>query len=971
MTSTQSLALFCGALILFMLLVAVLGNRNVRLQQLAQTRPIIILSLCICTSGVAMYSAFLYAATITNGLFSIFFGVGLVFLTSRTLLLPTFRLVRKYQFQNLIDILAFRFKHSSVGPVASLLVTLTMIPLLAAQLSSLTLIFVEAANINADNAAKLSNHQVSAAIVLPVLLSIYILQNHRIERRERNHSLVLIAAIDSLLRFAAIYILGFAALRVFGDLGAFQDWMATNAHHYKVSTEISTNSRSLLIAAFITTFCLPHVFHIAMVEKPNKSSGDTATWAVPLLLIVFCLPFTVIIAVMSIIDDNPQSHDYLIKLATITKDSTLSVWILLAVLSGFFTSALIIIGSCANHLVNYLALPLNKQSYNNPQLHKWLRRSRRRYSLIIVLLIWLIANQLSGDNALFKVTDLSLLLLMQLFPGLVCSLYYPKVSSEGFIAGLVAGGLAVISFIVFGEYLCSDCQTIFSGMQNDVVPISLGINTATLFLVSYLHPISEREFTNAKAMINISQFKASRKTKTYAVRDFITALVPIVGHQEAEKQVAMAMEELNIDAKESRPYVLIQLHDVVEKNLGKSLGSAVAQKAIVQLMPYSLSRMQNIDISNPQAMDDNTGVTGIASELDRMRRFHRNTLARLPVGVCYINAKQEILLWNESLSVISQLAPQQAEGKYLTQLPKQWSTCLIDFIKSKDITRRLSIEVTEQQRWIRLYKEESKTQSQLESQGDNVLVIEDITDIKTLEDELMHSERLASIGRLAAGVAHEIGNPVTGIACLAQNLKLDSEEPEVLGTAQEIITQTHRISSIMQSLVSFSHAGGAEIEHHRTECNISDCIKDAMSLLKLDRMATPVDYEFGGEAEALVYGDPQRLQQVFVNLLSNARDASEAGDCIHCYVLQRNGITRVSVTDQGSGIAAANIEKIFEPFFTTKSVGKGTGLGLALVFGIIEEHEGSIKVISPVAEGRGTRFIIELPMLNASQRYLT
>jgi signal transduction histidine kinase len=212
-------------------------------------------------------------------------------------------------------------------------------------------------------------------------------------------------------------------------------------------------------------------------------------------------------------------------------------------------------------------------------------------------------------------------------------------------------------------------------------------------------------------------------------------------------------------------------------------------------------------------------------------------------------------------------------------------------------------------------------------------------------------------------VAHEIGNPVTGIACLAQNLKYDTDSSESLQTAEEILTQTQRISRIVQSLVNFAH-GGVDAARRGTEpVRVARCVDEAVQLLELNKEARPVRFDNRCPADVTVTADSQRLLQVFVNLLSNARDASEPDAPIVVdaeAVAQRGHIT---VTDRGSGIDQTHMEKIFEPFFTTKDPGRGTGLGLALVYGIIEELGGDIDIESPVPEqGCGTRIHLWLPI---------
>jgi signal transduction histidine kinase len=248
--------------------------------------------------------------------------------------------------------------------------------------------------------------------------------------------------------------------------------------------------------------------------------------------------------------------------------------------------------------------------------------------------------------------------------------------------------------------------------------------------------------------------------------------------------------------------------------------------------------------------------------------------------------------------------------------------------------------------------------------GDRLILVEDITDLERLQDELLHSERLASIGRLAAGVAHEIGNPITGIACLAQNLDYETDVDEIRATSRDILKQTERVSRIVESLVNFSHVGSDSGNLDIGPCNLADCIDEATHLLDLDPQAGPVQFLNGVDRELVVEADSQRLLQVFINLLSNARDASPANGKITVSARVEGARVGIHVDDQGTGIPAELLDKVFEPFFTTKDPGQGTGLGLSLVYSIMEDMQGSIQVTSPLDEvsASGTRIALSLPL---------
>ena len=330
----------------------------------------------------------------------------------------------------------------------------------------------------------------------------------------------------------------------------------------------------------------------------------------------------------------------------------------------------------------------------------------------------------------------------------------------------------------------------------------------------------------------------------------------------------------------------------------------------------------------------------------------------------------EVLTWNRAMEETTGVAAEEVVGSYLSSLPPAWSTTLDAFVNSnREAEPRLNLtEPPAPERWISLHKAAVESSSQVSE--DQVIVVEDLTDYQMLEQELMHSERLASIGRLAAGMAHEIGNPVTGIACLAQNLEYEADIDAVHETALDILKQTKRVTRIVESLVHFSHVGKNVADTHELQAvNLADCVDEAIHLLQLDHSAKQVRFANYCDREHLVRADGQSLLQVFINLLSNARDASSVQGLIEIdsESLDEQVVSRV--TDYGEGIAEHIQGQVFEPFFTTKEPGQGTGLGLSLVYNILEKQGGRISLQSPLEKSTGTRFSVTMTAASYSEEY--
>jgi two-component system, NtrC family, sensor kinase len=239
-----------------------------------------------------------------------------------------------------------------------------------------------------------------------------------------------------------------------------------------------------------------------------------------------------------------------------------------------------------------------------------------------------------------------------------------------------------------------------------------------------------------------------------------------------------------------------------------------------------------------------------------------------------------------------------------------------------------------------------------------LIIFDDITDRDELERRLVQADKLSSIGLLAAGVAHEVNTPLAVISTYAQMLaKQISEDEQKSKLLDKIAKQTFRASEIVNSLLSFSRTSPTEF----VEVDVGKVIQETLNLVEhqLKKSAIDVKLETPSALPA-VKGNAGKLQQVFLNLFLNARDAMDAGGTLAIHLWSEDGFARIDVADNGQGIAPEHLERIYDPFFTTKAARKGTGLGLSVTYGIVREHGGSIEVESH--PGAGSRFRVELPL---------
>jgi len=240
------------------------------------------------------------------------------------------------------------------------------------------------------------------------------------------------------------------------------------------------------------------------------------------------------------------------------------------------------------------------------------------------------------------------------------------------------------------------------------------------------------------------------------------------------------------------------------------------------------------------------------------------------------------------------------------------------------------------------------------------LNIFDIETRKKIEEQtrlLAQSEKLSSLGQLAAGIAHEINTPLTNASLGIQTLKVrlgrEGSGGDLVEKLSAVERNIDRASVIAQELLQFSRPRSTDL----IPVNINTIIRGSLTLLQYRLKGIVIELDLGDPAE--VMGDPGKLEQVFINILSNSAEAMPSGGKIAIATLQHDASVIIRITDTGVGITGEHLSKVFDPFFSTKEIGMGTGLGLSISYGIIRQHHGSIMVASNV--GSGTTITIEIP----------
>lgn len=888
-------------------------------------------------------------------------GFSLVFVLSPLILAPIRRLNEIIRFATPVDFLTFRFRNKSVAMITCVSLIVATLPLILAQITAIQAV-----------ASYLLNDDYQLLVLLLISAALVAINLRSIQVGASNHLGWIMTAAGLLLLPA----LGFSAWTsietIFGSLGEMNNWVADSGQ-LKIVKRMDL-SYSIFTIFLITSFASPINFSLLVSDNISERQTGMTSWAYPLLVLLACIPvFPLLWAGISVQSFSPL-QEYLYNLPALTSHPSVAglgtASIMLLGLS--FSCSLILIWS--KILMNSFLLP-SKKLYLQPRLSAWLKQ--RQGLIAVCLIVFCAALSLLVKSR--SITDYYLAGfsgLAQLTPGMLAAIYLPNVNRRGFIGGLVAGiSLWLITIalpLLFGDWswqLPISDTTIQFGMQNwNIWAIeALLVNITVCIIFSVFGPMdAEQKSFAAVCMIDNVYIPARVEITQKSVAEITSSLRLSLG-EAADSEVAKALDNLGFDQAEVRPSALRQLRDNINASLNMRFGVLTANRIMEKSLPVTIPAANEPDdiylIESALAIHGDR-LTGIASELNKLRMHHREIIDNLPIGVISVDQSGEIIKWNTTLADYTGWDSKTVTGSSINDLPEPWGSAISSFIASDStVLDELRLEFGDQVRWFGLQK--SAQHINPDPDTDIVVLIEDNTKAINLIQKAIDNERLASVGRLAAGVAHEIGNPVTGIACLAQNLQHETETGQIAESAEQILSQTQRINRIVQSLISFSK-GGSALSKSRQKIELQRAAEEAIRLLTMSPSPIAVNFRSIIDPELTIDGDYNQLLQIFLNLLSNARDASPQGGVISITADSTDKHVHLKVSDQGTGIEDSLQSHLFEPFVTSKDPGSGTGLGLWVVFNLVKSLGAEISISSPAENSQcGTTATISFPLSSA------
>ncbi|MCC6590261.1 MAG: PAS domain S-box protein [Bryobacterales bacterium] len=453
--------------------------------------------------------------------------------------------------------------------------------------------------------------------------------------------------------------------------------------------------------------------------------------------------------------------------------------------------------------------------------------------------------------------------------------------------------------------------------------------------------------------------------------------------------------------------------DVVTRHLPQTVRSTVAKldltyyipcqvrgKTIAYLGASRTTQGEFLASQDLELLETLSGYVGIAIEnarlyrslqlkvvqYERLKEFSENIVESLNVGIVAADLDDRVESWNSQMEALTGITRERATRCELRTLFPHDLIAELDAVRSEAGVHQLYKVPLRARAWSASLNGNNGSNGHngngatavmvqpserllnvaiaplVTKDGDQIgrlIIFDDVTERAELEQRLVQTDKLSSIGLLAAGVAHEVNTPLAVISTYAQMLtkQISGDDPKSK-LLEKIAKQTFRASEIVNSLLNFSRTSKTEFE----EVDLNRVVRETLSLIEhqLEKSGVRVEFE-GADALGCVRGNFGKLQQVFLNLFLNARDAMDVGGALRVCTKELDSLARVEVTDSGRGINPEDLTRIYDPFFTTKGAKKGTGLGLAVTYGIVREHGGTIDVKSTV--GEGTTFTVELPLV--------
>ncbi len=983
------LAIVLGYL-LFLFLVASVGEAFAARLSRGRIRTVTyVLAASVYCTAWTFYGSVGLAANRGLEFLTIYLGPALVALLWPVVLRKLVRVSKEQRITSISDFISSRYgKSAHLGTLVALLVVAGMIPYIALQLRAVSASFRMI--VHEDSVLNVLDPTLLVAVTLAFFGILFGARN--LDFTKQQTGLMTAVAAESVVKLVAFLAVGvYVTWGLFGGLGEIFGSIASDPVWSRLLTLDQPQTASyarwaaMLVISMMAVMFLPRQFHVLVVQNPRERDVNAVAWSFPLYLLLINL-FVLPIAFAGLIvfpESGGQADSFILQLPLHFQSRLISVGVFLGGFSA--ATAMIVVDSLAlsKMITNDVILPMLLRRRPLEDIY-WITLFYTRVAMLAVVglgFAW--ARMERGQLLLVEMGLLSFIAVTQCAPAILLGLYWRRGNRKGAAAGISAGfalwfytlilpalvkeGLVPGSVLEVGpfglDWLNPTALLGLSGLDVTTHGVfwSLFVNVGSFVLVSLLTEQDADDRSQAAAFVG-----APGEDKHLGAAPAIlsaTEIERLVHNYAGDEEADGIVRELfrgKAPAELSVPE-LLELRIRFERLLAASLGAAAARMIVEDHFTISKGEAQEL-VTSFRQMQQSLRLT--EEEVRRGERLLASVVQS--VDDCIVTAGVDGRL------VTMNRAGHRLLGYTEPQVGRLGLSDLLGAEERGRATKAIARAVEAGQGWSGQVTARTahgdgfpayvSVRAIVDADGQiigAVGVLRDLTEQVETQRRRIQREKLASLGEMAAGVAHEIRNPLGGIKMATNLLSSGNLGGGALSQemARSILSGIVEIERIINSLLDFTR----DTKLERGEYEVARILDPVVETVAAEGRARGVELGYGRvDREVTVSADGQRLRQVFANVMKNALEAidlrvADGRVTVHLFAEEDRAV--VEVIDNGSGIAPENREKIFLPFFTTKP--SGTGLGMAIVKKIVDLHGGDVGVES--APGRGTRVRISLP----------
>ena len=966
------------AYLCFLFIVAAVAERFGRRRLVARLRTLTyVMAVSVYCTAWTFYGSVGLAANRGLEFLTIYLGPALIALTWPTMLRKLVRVAKEQRITTISDFIGSRYgKSAALGTLVAVLVVVGMIPYIALQLKAVSVSF----RMMIPGDSLLSGFDPTLLVAGTLALFGILFGARNLDFTRQQTGLMTAVAVESIVKLVAFLLVGgWVTWGLFGGFGDIFTAIAASPWSRLLTLDTPPAASyarwaAMLLISMMAVILLPRQFHVLVVQNPRERDVHTAAWAFPLYLLainVFVLPIA--FGGLLTFGDVAAADSFILALPLRADAGLVAVTVFLGGFSA--ATAMIVVDSLAlsKMISNDIVLPFLLRRRRLEEVYSASLASTRLGILVVVTLGFLWARIEAGPFLLVEMGLLSFIAVTQCAPAVLFGLYWRRGNRKGALAGISAG-FALWFYTLIVPAVVKDGAVPISLLEAG--PLGIGwLRPTALFSLEGLDSISHGVFwslfVNVAAYLLVSIFTAQdadERSQAAAFVGLVEKAEPsptpaILSVPEIERLLHLYVPAEDADAilgellggKTPRELSLPDLLDLrirLERMLAASLGAAAARYIIedrftiskgeaqelvesFQTMQRSLGKSERLLASVVESVEDCIFTTDVEGRLITLNPAGRRLLGRDAAAGPL--TRLDVLDEADRRRVGPAIKRAVANGR-------PWRGAVQGLTRAR---RRFPAHLAVSC----VFDEKGQVLG-------TVGVLRDLTEQVATQQRLIQREKLASLGEMAAGVAHEIRNPLGGIKMATNLLSSSAMNDRRISQemAQSITSGIAEIEAIIADLLDYARETRLDCQEYA----LGRILAPVVEACAADGRARGVRVVAHGLEDTVVASvDGQRLRQVFTNVMQNALEATERqrSGRVEVRLHQRETAGVVEIADNGVGIQPEHREKIFLPFYTTKPT--GTGLGMAIVKKIMDLHGGEIEIDS--APGRGTTIRLIIP----------